>query len=206
VSAAAAWDALSRVVRAACGRPCTPQDSKGVFAAREFVWWYNGHPDQQHLPVDLSRVESVAVCGIGNVALDCARVLLRPVQQLAGTDIAPHALQQLQRSRVRQVQLCARRGPVQVRCAVPRDEEAAALQWHACVSTGGACSRAPMCARFLCRRAMPCWVSVGRLHSQGAEGAGADAQHTRARAARPDGCVGSRPRSNEGSALETAHF
>lgn len=92
----------------------TPQDSKGVFAAREFVWWYNGHPDQQALPVDLSKVESVAVCGIGNVALDCARLLLRPVEQLAATDIAPHALQQLRTSRVRQVQLCARRGPVQV--------------------------------------------------------------------------------------------
>lgn len=90
------------------------QDSKGVFAAREFVWWYNGHPDQEHLPVDLSRVESVAVCGIGNVALDCARVLLRPVDELAGTDIARHALQQLRNSKVQQVHLCARRGPVQV--------------------------------------------------------------------------------------------
>lgn len=94
------------------------QDSKGVFAAREFVWWYNGHPDQQQLPVDLSKVESVAVCGIGNVALDCARVLLRPVAELASTDIARHALQQLRSSKVREVLLCARRGPVQVSVAV----------------------------------------------------------------------------------------
>lgn len=85
-----------------------------MYAAREFVWWYNGHPDQQQLPIDLSKVESVAVCGIGNVALDCARVLLRPVEQLATTDIAQHALQQLRHSKVRTVQLCARRGPVQV--------------------------------------------------------------------------------------------
>jgi NADPH-dependent glutamate synthase beta subunit-like oxidoreductase len=91
------------------------QNSHGVHAAREFVWWYNGHPDQRDLPVDLSRVEAVAVCGIGNVALDCARILLRPVSELASTDIARHALQQLQHSKVRQVQLCARRGPVQVR-------------------------------------------------------------------------------------------
>jgi adrenodoxin-NADP+ reductase len=93
----------------------TLQDSHGVHAAREFVWWYNGHPDQRDLPIDLSRVESVAVCGIGNVALDCARILLRPVSELAATDIARHALQQLRHSKVRQVQLCARRGPVQVR-------------------------------------------------------------------------------------------
>eukprot|EP00878_Enallax_costatus_P014682 GHUV01015358.1.p1 GENE.GHUV01015358.1~~GHUV01015358.1.p1 ORF type:complete len:463 (+),score=138.55 GHUV01015358.1:726-2114(+) len=92
------------------------EDSKGVFAAREFVWWYNGHPDQQHLPVDLSQVESVAICGIGNVALDCARILLRPVEELATTDIARHALQQLRSSKVRQVHLCARRGPVQAAC------------------------------------------------------------------------------------------
>jgi hypothetical protein len=88
-----------------------------VFAAREFVWWYNAHPDGRQLPVDLSKVEAVAVCGIGNVALDCARLLLRPPDQLAATDIAMHALQQLRSSsRVREVHLCARRGPVQVSC------------------------------------------------------------------------------------------
>lgn len=64
--------------------------------------------------MDLSKVEAVAICGIGNVALDCARLLLRPVEQLASSDIAQHALQQLRRSKVKVVQLCARRGPVQV--------------------------------------------------------------------------------------------
>ncbi len=28
----------------------------GVLSAREFVWWYNGHPDARHLPIDLSKV------------------------------------------------------------------------------------------------------------------------------------------------------
>lgn len=96
--------------------PPSLQDSHGVVSAREFVWWYNGHPDATDLPIDLSKVETVAVCGIGNVALDCARVLLRPVADLNSTDIAQHALQQLQHtSKVRQVHLFARRGPVQVR-------------------------------------------------------------------------------------------
>ncbi|WIA12056.1 hypothetical protein OEZ85_012135 [Tetradesmus obliquus] len=99
------------------------ENSHGVHAAREFVWWYNGHPDQRDLPVDLSRVESVAVCGIGNVALDCARILLRPVSELASTDIARHALKQLQHSKVRQVQLCARRGPVQAACTAKELKE-----------------------------------------------------------------------------------
>ncbi len=57
----------------------------------------------------------MAVCGIGNVALDCARVLLRSPSELAPTDLARHALRQLQSgSRVREVHLVARRGPVQV--------------------------------------------------------------------------------------------
>lgn len=91
------------------------EEAPGVFAAREFVWWYNGHPDGAALPVDLSNVDSVAICGIGNVALDCARVLLRRVGDLASTDIAAHALAQLrERCCVREVHLFARRGPVQV--------------------------------------------------------------------------------------------
>lgn len=93
------------------------EGARNVFAAREFVWWYNGHPDARDLPVDLSEVESVAVCGIGNVALDCARVLLKHPSDLARTDIAAHALAQLQeRSRVKSVHLFARRGPVQAAC------------------------------------------------------------------------------------------
>jgi hypothetical protein len=90
--------------------------SARVYSAREFVWWYNAHPDAAALPVDLSEVETVAICGIGNVALDCARVLLRRPAELAKTDIAAHAMAQLAgSSRVRRVHIFARRGPVQVR-------------------------------------------------------------------------------------------
>ncbi|GIL67445.1 hypothetical protein Vafri_20832 [Volvox africanus] len=95
----------------------------GVFSAREFVWWYNGHPDARHLPIDLSKVRSVAICGIGNVALDCARALLAPPLRFVPTDLAAHALAQLTGdhqtgggSAVREVHLVARRGPVQAAC------------------------------------------------------------------------------------------
>ncbi|GIL84169.1 hypothetical protein Vretimale_15819 [Volvox reticuliferus] len=95
----------------------------GVFSAREFVWWYNGHPDARHLHIDLSKVRSVAVCGIGNVALDCARTLLAPPSRFVHTDLAAHALTQLMGdhqtgggSAVREVHLVARRGPVQAAC------------------------------------------------------------------------------------------
>lgn len=39
-----------------------------MFSAREFVWWYNGHPAYRDLPIDLSRTRSVAIAGLGNVA------------------------------------------------------------------------------------------------------------------------------------------
>ena len=37
---------------------CT-QGLRNVFSAREFVWWYNGHPDCRDLPVNLSKVRSL---------------------------------------------------------------------------------------------------------------------------------------------------
>lgn len=92
------------------------QNMSGVLSAREFVWWYNGHPEYADLNMDLSRIKSVAICGLGNVAVDCARILLQPPERLASTDIAEHALRQLRNSSVQQVHLIGRRGPVQVSC------------------------------------------------------------------------------------------
>lgn len=84
-----------------------------MLSAREFVWWYNGHPAHRGLPVDLRNVRSVAIVGLGNVALDCARVLLQSPERLGRTDIAHAALDQLRGSAVREVHLIGRRGPVQ---------------------------------------------------------------------------------------------
>lgn len=36
--------------------PHAAQDAQGVMSAREFVWWYNAHPDAAQLKVDLSKV------------------------------------------------------------------------------------------------------------------------------------------------------
>ena len=56
--------------------------------------------------------------GLGNVAVDCARMLLQPPARLAGTDVAGHALEQLAASAVRSVDLIGRRGPVQARISL----------------------------------------------------------------------------------------
>lgn len=80
--------------------------------ATEFVAWYNGHPDYREREFDLS-VERVAVVGIGNVAVDVARILCRTPDELRGTDIADYALEALSESRVKEVYVLGRRGPAQ---------------------------------------------------------------------------------------------
>ncbi len=88
------------------------EDLAGSHPATEFVAWYNGHPDFRDCRFDLSA-ERVAVVGVGNVAVDVARILCRTPEELATTDIADYALEALRRSRVREVVMLGRRGPVQ---------------------------------------------------------------------------------------------
>jgi len=84
----------------------------GSHAATEFVAWYNGHPDYTDYKFDLSK-EKVAVIGIGNVAVDVARILCRTPEELEKTDIADYALEALRHSNVREVYILGRRGPAQ---------------------------------------------------------------------------------------------
>ena len=88
------------------------EDLANVYTSVDFVGWYNGHPDHQELRPDFSRATAVVV-GNGNVALDVARILVRPISDLAATDIATPALDALRESSVRRVVLLGRRGPAQ---------------------------------------------------------------------------------------------
>ncbi|CAN4110836.1 unnamed protein product [Withania somnifera] len=89
------------------------EDLAGIYAAREFVWWYNGHPDCRNLAPDLKSSDTAVIIGQGNVALDVARILLRPTTELATTDISCHALTALRESSIRKVYLVGRRGAAQ---------------------------------------------------------------------------------------------
>jgi len=86
------------------------EDLPGVVSATRFVAWYNAHPEVPADAVDLSA-ERVVVVGNGNVAVDVARILVADPSDLAGTDIAEHALEALRASKVREVVLLGRRGP-----------------------------------------------------------------------------------------------
>ena len=88
------------------------EDLAGSHAATEFVAWYNGHPDFRDCEFDLTS-ERVAVVGVGNVAVDVARILCRTTEELATTDIADYALDALRHSKVKEVYMLGRRGPAQ---------------------------------------------------------------------------------------------
>lgn len=99
----------------------------GSASAREFVAWYNGHPDASALNFDLSCTRAVIV-GNGNVALDVARMLTASPDRLAKTDIADGALAALRASGIREVVILGRRGPLQAAFNNPELEELAELE------------------------------------------------------------------------------
>jgi ferredoxin--NADP+ reductase len=103
------------------------EDLLGSHPATEFVAWYNGHPDYRDCQFDLSQ-ERVAVVGVGNVAVDVARILCRTPSELAATDIAEHALEALRGSRVREVYLLGRRGAAQAAFTNPELKELGELE------------------------------------------------------------------------------
>lgn len=90
--------------------------------ATEFVAWYNGHPEFRNCAFDLSA-RQVAVIGIGNVAVDVARILCRTPEELAGTDIADYAEAALRSSAVTDIYMLGRRGPVQAAFTNPEVRE-----------------------------------------------------------------------------------
>ena len=89
------------------------EELTGCHPATAFVGWYNAHPDFSDFPFDLQTPRAVVV-GVGNVAIDVARMLLHCGPALARTDIAAHALESLSASPIREVVVLARRGPAQV--------------------------------------------------------------------------------------------
>jgi len=89
------------------------EDLGNVFGSAEFVGWYNGHPEFARLAPDLSGKTAVVI-GMGNVALDVARILAKTPNEFAGSDIVAHALTALERSKIERIVILGRRGPHQI--------------------------------------------------------------------------------------------
>jgi ferredoxin/flavodoxin---NADP+ reductase len=90
------------------------EDLPGSIAATDFVNWYCGHPDVDPSAFTLDA-EAVAVIGVGNVAVDVARILARNPEELRETDVSQPVLEALMASKVREVYMIGRRGPAQAK-------------------------------------------------------------------------------------------
>ena len=88
-------------------------DLANVFGSAAFVGWYNGHPQFTGLEPDLSGKTAVVI-GMGNVALDVARILAKTRREFAGSDIVGHALDALEASNIERIVILGRRGPHQI--------------------------------------------------------------------------------------------
>ena len=93
--------------------PIPGADSANVFGSAAFVGWYNGHPEYAALAPDLSGRHAVII-GMGNVALDVARILSKTEAEFEGSDIVAHALELLRDSNIETITIVGRRGPHQI--------------------------------------------------------------------------------------------
>lgn len=103
------------------------EDLAGSYAAAEFVAWYNGHPDYRTRSFPIGHERAVVV-GVGNVAMDVTRILLKNRDELAKTDIEDEALAALRACGVREVVLLGRRGAAQAAFAPKEIEEIGELE------------------------------------------------------------------------------
>ena len=88
------------------------EDLPNVFGSNAFVSWYNGHPDFKDLNPDLD-VDAAVIIGVGNVALDVARVLAKTSSEMSVTDLVPYAADAAHASPITDVHMLGRRGPVE---------------------------------------------------------------------------------------------
>ena len=93
--------------------PIPGANSANVFGSAAFVGWYNGHPEYAALAPDLSGRHAVII-GMGNVALDVARILSKTEAEFEGSDIVAHALDLLRDSNIETITILGRRGPHQI--------------------------------------------------------------------------------------------
>ena len=98
------------------------EDLIGSHTATEFVGWYNSHPDHMGLGFDFSG-RRVVIVGVGNVAVDVARILSLTRGEMQKTDIAEYALEELAESGIREIHVLGRRGPAQAAFTNPELRE-----------------------------------------------------------------------------------
>ncbi|WP_405679160.1 FAD-dependent oxidoreductase [Streptomyces sp. NBC_01511] len=102
------------------------EELAGSHSATDFVSWYSAHPDAAPAGFGLGA-RSAVVIGVGNVAVDVARVLARGAEDFRPTDVPHPALGALAGSAVRDVHMVGRRGPSQAKFTTKELRELGAL-------------------------------------------------------------------------------
>ena len=88
------------------------EDKINNLGSNAFVGWYNCHPEFRNLDPDLN-IKSAVVIGVGNVAIDVARVLAKTPAEMAATDIADYAVTGIHDSPLEEITMFGRRGPIE---------------------------------------------------------------------------------------------
>jgi ferredoxin--NADP+ reductase len=106
------YDAFVMSQGAAIGRDLgiPGEDLPGSLSATDFVAWYSAHPDAEcPLPDGALSAHGVAIIGVGNVAIDLARVLAKTADELGPTDVPDAVLDVMRDSKVADIHIIGRR-------------------------------------------------------------------------------------------------
>eukprot|EP00056_Hartaetosiga_gracilis_P008519 m.121838 g.121838 ORF g.121838 m.121838 type:complete len:530 (+) comp12929_c1_seq10:74-1663(+) len=108
------FDAVVLSHGSTCDRQLNIEGSSlgNVVDAGAFVGWYNGDPHHVALDIDLSGKTAVVI-GQGNVALDCARLMVCPYEHIQPTDITSSSAHRLSNAHFENVHVVGRRGPIE---------------------------------------------------------------------------------------------
>lgn len=107
------YDAVIYATGATDDRPLPIPGGEHTIGAGEFVGFYDANPlfsEDWNL-----ETESVAVIGVGNVALDVARMLAKTGEELLSTEIPDNVYESLKKNQAKEVHVFGRRGPAQAK-------------------------------------------------------------------------------------------
>lgn len=105
-----AYDAVLLATGAECDKALgiPGEDLRNVVASGKLVSWLNRRLSAAEPPADLSDVREVVLVGLGNVAIDIARLLLKRGEDFAGSDLCPDVEAALAAAPVRTVTIVGR--------------------------------------------------------------------------------------------------
>lgn len=100
-----------------------------IVQSGQLVNWLNARPDDCAAPAELSKARHAVVIGLGNVALDVARLLLKDPDDLKGSDLGRRVSKVLGSTRIDRVTIVGRGGTEAARFSEPELKEITMLPY-----------------------------------------------------------------------------